>query len=91
MIHQLTPIHQVQTDYVSMVALTTDRGEMVCRVYWHGGEYWEIRGEYAEVAWVGWMSFWRGGGHGGGHKPIEVKVPSQIIREMQKRNNGKTT
>ena len=81
MMYNLTPQHQVQMDYVSTVALYSERGETVCRVYWHGGNFLEIRGKYAKIAWVGWMSYWRGSSVD--HRPIEVKVPVQIMQKMK--------
>ena len=73
----LTPTHSVDVNSVSMVALTSDDGELVCRVFWNGGDHWDIRGNYAVVAWVGWMTFWKG------RIPMEVKVPCAIIQKLR--------
>jgi hypothetical protein len=78
--YSLTPQHQVQMDYVSTVALYSEAGEAICRVYWQGGNFVEIRGQYAKMAWVGWMSYWRGTAR---NKPIEVKVPPKIMQKMK--------
>lgn len=85
MMLQLSPQHGVQTDCVSMVALTEDCGELVCRVYWQGGSSWEIRGKYANVAWIAWTTFWKG------HKPMEVQVPCAIIQKLQKNVGARVT
>lgn len=74
---QLSPHHGVEAECVSCVALTEDAdGILVCRVYWHSGKYWEIKGPYAVSAWRGWINFWEK------KNKIEVKVPCAIIQKL---------
>jgi hypothetical protein len=80
MILRLSPKHGVEVEAVAGVTLTEDAdGEYVCRIYWHSGNCWEIKGQYATCAWIGWMSFWKK------EKKVEVKVPGAIIEKMQRR------
>ena len=86
MILGLTPHHGVETECVSCVALTEDAdGKMVCRIYWHSGKFWEIKGQYAVAAWMGWINFWETKNKIEAKVPcaIEVKVPCAIIKFLR--------
>lgn len=77
---QLTPSHVVNVQYVTQVMLFHDGLDMVCRVWFEDGQAWEIRGEYAEVAWTGWSAYWKGRRH----DQFNVRVPSSIIQKLKR-------
>ena len=60
-----------------MVVLMGTPDGVVCRVVFEHGSYWDIGGDHAEVAWMGWMNFWKG------QKKVEVKVPCAIMEKLR--------
>lgn len=76
---RLTPNHAVNASQVSQVILFSDGIDMVCRVVFIDGTSWDIHGEYAEHAWAGWSTFWKGVRP----VPVQVRVPEIIIQKLK--------
>lgn len=61
------------------VVLSDEGGVPICRVVLRSGEVWCFRGQYAEVAWVAWDTFY----HGSSGIKTVVQVPQFIIRRLR--------